>query len=49
MADTVSIFMKLGWLPKYPVTFVQKYYHNLRNPLNGPLSDVREDLKKQIK
>lgn len=48
-ADTVSIFMKLGWLPMYPVTFAKKYYHNLRNPLNGPLSDVREDLKKQIK
>lgn len=48
-ADTVSILMKFGWLPMYPVTFVRKYYENIRNPLNGPLSDVREDLKKQIK
>lgn len=48
-ADTVSIFMKLTWLPKYPVTYVKKYYQNVRNPNNGPLSGVRSELKKQIK
>lgn len=48
-ADTVSIFIKFGWLPMYPIIFAKKYYENIRNPLNGPLSDVREDLKKQIK
>ncbi len=48
-ADTVTIFMKFSWLPKYPYTFVKKYYAHLRNPQNGPLSEVREDLKKQIK
>lgn len=48
-ADTVSIFIKFGWLPMYPIVFAKKYYENIRNPLNGPLSDVREDLKKQIK
>ncbi len=48
-ADTVSIFMKLGWIPKYPFTFAKKYYSHLRNPMNGPLSDIREDIKNQIK
>jgi len=48
-ADTVSIFMKCGWIPMYPYVFVKKYYANLRNPMNGPLSDIRTDLKKQIK
>lgn len=48
-ADTVSLFIKFGWLPKYPYTFAKKYYANIRNPINGPLYDVREDLKKQMK
>lgn len=48
-ADTVSIFMKLSWLPKYPITYVKKYYQNVRNPNNGPLTQVRTELKKQIK
>lgn len=48
-AETVSIFVKLSWLPKYPVTYVKKYIENLRNPNNGPLSGVRKELKRQIK
>lgn len=48
-AETVSIFMKLSWLPKYPITYIKKYYQNVRNPNNGPLSGVRSELKKQIK
>lgn len=47
-ADTVGIFMRLGWLPKYPFTFAKKYYANIRNPINGPLSDIRSDLIKQM-
>lgn len=47
-AETVSIFVKLGWLPKFPVTYAKKYYSNLRNPHNGPLSDIRKDIKRQI-
>lgn len=47
--DTVSIFMQLGWLPKFPVTYAQKYYNNLVNPINGPLSEVRSNIKKQLK
>lgn len=48
-AETVTIFMKLTWLPKYPITYIKKYYQNIRNPHNGPLSNVRTELKKQIK
>lgn len=47
-ADTVTIFMRLGWIPKYPYTFLKKYYAHVRNPGNGPLSDIRTDLKKQM-
>ncbi len=48
-ADTVSILIKLTWLPKYPFVYVRKYYENVRNPNNGPLSDMRNELKKQLK
>ncbi len=47
-AETVSIFMKLGWLPKFPFTYAKKYYQNVRHPATGPLSDIREDVKRQI-
>lgn len=48
-AETVSIFMKLTWIPKYPITYAKHYYRNVRNPNNGPLSGVKKELKKQIK
>lgn len=48
-ADTVTIFVKLGWIPRFPFTYAKKYYQNLRNPNNGPLSDVKNELKRQIK
>ena len=43
--DTVGILKKFSWLPKYPFTFVKKYYAHIRNPYNGPLSDTRNRLK----
>ena len=48
-ADTINIWMKLTWLPKYPFVFSRKYYENVRNPNNGPLKNVRNELKQQIK
>lgn len=48
-ANTMNIFMKLTWLPKYPFVYVRKYYENVRNPNNGPLTDIRDELKQQIK
>lgn len=47
-ADTVNIFIKCTWLPKYPFIFAKKYYHNIRTPNNGPLSNVKSDLKKKL-
>ncbi len=48
-AETVSIFMKLSWLPKFPIVYVKKYIDNLRDPNSGPLSELRSDLKRQLK
>ncbi len=47
--DTVSIFMQLGWIPKFPFTYAKKYYNNFLSPNNGPLSEIRTNVKKQIK
>ena len=47
--DTVDMIMKFSWVPKYPVTFAKKYYTHLRNPLNGPLAEIRSGLKRQIR
>lgn len=47
-ADTVNIFIKCSWLPKYPFTFAKKYYHNIRTPNNGPLSNVKNELKQKM-
>lgn len=48
-AETVSIFIKLSWLPKYPHTYARNYYKYIRNPHNGPLTDIRTRLKKKFK
>ena len=36
-AETVSIFIKFSWLPKYPFYYARNYYRYIRNPNNGPL------------
>ncbi|MCD7780344.1 MAG: WG repeat-containing protein [Candidatus Gastranaerophilales bacterium] len=48
-AETVSIFVKLTWLPMYPVRYARNYYKYIRNPNNGPLSTVRNKLKSKMK
>ena len=47
-ADTVSIFMRLTWLPKYPFTYLKNYYHTVRTPNNGPLSSFKDKLKQKM-
>ncbi len=47
-ADTVTIFFKLGWLPKYPFVYARNYYNTVRTPNNGPLSDVKYELKRRL-
>ena len=44
-ADTVSILLKMSWIPKYPFTFIRKYYTNLRTPNNGTLSNYKDKLR----
>ncbi|MCM1339518.1 MAG: WG repeat-containing protein [Muribaculaceae bacterium] len=48
-ADTMNILIKMTWVPKYPFVYARKYYQNVRNPNNGPLSGVRHGLKKHMK
>lgn len=48
-AEGVSVFIKLGWIPRFPFTYAKKYFDNLRAPNNGPLSEIRNDMKKQMK
>ena len=47
-ADTISILKKLTWIPKYPVTYAQKYYHIVRNPNSGPLTDFKNTLRRKM-
>ena len=47
-ADTVNIFMRASWIPKFPFTYAKNYYRNVRTPNNGPLSDVKKELMQQI-
>lgn len=47
-ADAVGIYFKLGWIPKYPFVFAKNYYHTIKNPANGPLSNVKNELKQKL-
>lgn len=47
-AEAVSIFMKIGWLPKFPVVYVKNYIKILKNPANGPLSEMKEEIKQEL-
>jgi len=47
-ADTIDIYKKFSWVPKYPITYAQKYYRIIRNPNSGPLTDFRNDLKRKM-
>lgn len=47
-AEAVSIFMKIGWLPKFPIVYVKNYFKILRNPANGPLSKMKEEIKQDL-
>ena len=48
-ADSVSIIMKFAWLPKFPFVYAKRYYKNIANPKNGPLNEVKSNLKDKIK
>ena len=48
-ADTVSVLMKLSWIPKFPFIYAKNYYEYLKAPNNGPLSSLKNDMKRKIK
>ncbi len=48
-AETVSIFVKLTWLPMYPINYARNYYRHVRNPYNGPLVETKNKLKSKMK
>ncbi len=47
-ADTANILIKSGWLIKFPVVYAKNYINNIKTPNNGPLSDVKANLKNKI-
>jgi hypothetical protein len=47
-ADAISTYIKCSWIPKYPIVFAKNYYHMVKNPTNGPLSEIKSDLKQKI-
>ena len=48
-AESVSILIKFSWLPRYPFNYARNYYKYVRNPYNGPLVEIRNNLKNKKK
>lgn len=47
-ADTVNIVMKMSWLPMFPFVYAKKYFNNLMAPNNGPLSPIRQNMRRKL-
>ena len=47
-ADTVGILVHPMWLLKFPVSYSKNYFNILKATDNGPLSDVKTNLKNKI-
>ncbi|MBQ7286726.1 MAG: WG repeat-containing protein [Candidatus Gastranaerophilales bacterium] len=47
-ADTATILIKSSWLLKFPFVYVKNYVNNLKSPDNGPLADVKTNLKNKM-
>lgn len=47
-ADTVSIITKPFWIVQFPYVYMKKYIKNVLAPNNGPLSDFKQKLKREI-
>lgn len=48
-ADTATILIKSSWLVKFPFVYGKNYIKNIKSPNNGPLSDVKSNLKNKLK
>ena len=47
-ADTVGILIKSNWLLKFPIVYTKNYFNILKASDNGPLADVKTNLKNKI-
>jgi len=47
-ADTVGILLHPMWIIKFPLTYSKNYFNTLKASNNGPLSDVKTNLKNKI-
>ncbi len=47
-ADAAGIILKFSWLPRFPFVYAKKYYQNITAPNNGPLNEVKTNLKKHL-
>ena len=47
--ETINILAKFSWLPKFPFIYAKKYYENIFEPDNSPLSGIRNDLIEQMR
>lgn len=48
-ADVAGILMKSTWLVKFPFVYAKNYFNTVKSPNNGPLADVKANLKSKIK
>lgn len=48
-ADVAGILMKSSWLVKFPFVYAKNYFNTIKAPNNGPLSEVKANLKNKIK
>lgn len=48
-ADAVSILMKCSWLVKFPYVYAVNYVNNIKAPNNGPLSEIKINIKNKMK
>lgn len=47
--DTVSIFLQMSWIPKFPIVYVKNYINNITEPSNGKIEDMKSNLKEKLK
>jgi len=47
-ADSISALIKFSWLFKFPYVYGKNYINNIKTPNNGPLSDIKTNLKNKI-
>ena len=47
-ADTVGILIHPMWIVKFPISYTKNYFNMIKATDNGPLSDVKTNLKNRI-